>query len=598
MSQLTKEQQNDLYRRKVALGEVQGEMTGYASIDKPWLKYYDEAVLHMDIPSGSMYDYLHDCNKDYGSDIAIEYFGAKLTFNKLEEYIQKCRKSLIALGLKKGDVIGLFMLTTPETIALFYAANSIGIICAFLVVNTTAEEIKEKIKQTGCKFVFSTDLVYSHLLESVDGTQVTKIIKVPLGYSMPKVAKLIAMFRTPKFIRNNTIIDSISWAEFIQIGKKYVNEIEYSGDNLAVAVYMFTGGTTGISKGCEMSNSAGNAIAFGYINATPIFSINRGESFLSIIPPWLSYGLYCAIHMPLCAGVKVIISPDPAPKVAAKLLLNKKINHFTGGPMHLEGVVKSPKAQNMNFSFLKTAAYGGDSFTDEWEQNIASFFSNRRSDNCVIMGYGMSELAGTFCTASHQVKNMIPFAKNNVKIVTPDTTDELLYGEEGEILAYSPSMMNGYFGYEKETKDVFTIIDGKRWLHTGDLGVVNPDGFVKITGRLKRIYCSKDEEGVIGRVYPMKIEAKISELGFVDKVAVVGIRKMEDAYDSVAFVVLRDGIDTEEAERVLIDLCNRELPYISRPKAYKFVLNFPQTRAGKTDYKALEGMVEQISNEL
>lgn len=282
------------------------------------------------------------------------------------------------------------------------------------------------------------------------------------------------------------------------------------------------------------------------------------------------------------------MSPDPSPEKFTDLVLKYHPNHFSVGPMHINALMDSPKAVNEDLSYIITASYGGDSTSAEWEEKVRSFLFSHRCRYGVLSGYGLSEMASAFATKYHASTAMFPFARNNVKIIDLDTGEELSYGKEGEVCVSGPTMMCGYYQRQDETNELIWQENGVRWMHTGDLGYVTSEGHLYISGRLKRIFCSKSTAGIVSRVFPMKIERVIDKHYAVKKSAVVGKRDDRKGYCIIAYIVLGLSIDEHVLQNELQQLCISELDDVSQPEAFIIVTKLPHTKAGKIDYRALE----------
>lgn len=561
------------------------QLTGYPSIDKPWLKYFDEKTIIDEVPNCSMYHYIYERNKEYKQNKAIEYFGTVLTYGQLFSKIDDCAKALLEHGVKKGDIVSICTLNMPETVYLVYAANKIGAVCNMIGMNSSIEDIKSQIILTNTNCLFVVDMAYEKIVKAVKDTDVKLIVSISLAYSMKFVIGKITSLKTKKPKLNSK---SISWKQFIS--SKSDIKITEENDGNALAVIEYTGGTTGIPKGVMLSNNA--VVAYGWqyaITSGIVYNLKREHIFLNIIPPFFAYGLLASCHTALCCGLKVVLYPNPAPEVFPKLIKKYHPNHFCCGPMHIEAMEKDSDIQKMNLSFIESAITGGEKISDDWERIATEFLKDRGVKTGVINGYGMTEAAGGIATFTCTINKMITFPKSIVKVIDSGG-NELKYGEIGEICISSPTLMDGYYKSEKETKEVLFYEDNKKWLRTGDIGMILDDGSLKITGRLKRIYYKRDIDDNIVRVYPMRIEDTISKLDFIEKCTVVGKRDDDVNYCSIAFVILKKGTDVDKLfiEKQILDYCRENLSLSHMPDEIKFIDEFPFTRAGKVDYRKLE----------
>ena len=540
----------------------------------------------MDLPEGSMYDYMASCNEERLDEVALNYFGRKVTHRQMQEKIDACARALAAYGVRSGDAVSLCVLAMPEVVYLLYAINKIGAIANMIVMNATEVEIHEKLSVTESKVVITVDLALEKIVQASKKTAIKHIINISLAESMPFLIGTIYKWKSK--IQQKK---SISFREFLKAGQR--QNIEYLEINAdAPAVIAYTGGTTGKAKGVLISNRAANVIAFQFKYAGRLFKPKKGESFLNIIPPFLAYGLFFGIHMVLCVGLENILCPNPSPEQVPQLFLKYKPNYLSGGPLHMEAMIKNEQVQKMNLSFAKSVAYGGDGMSKEWEEKISHFLRVHHAPYGVMKGYGMTEMAAPICISGCLGDEMIPLFCNNVKILDIDTGEELGYNQEGEICVSGPTMMMEYYKNSEATREIVFEENGEKWLRTGDLGHVTKEGYFRLTGRLKRILWSIGADKTPSRVYPMEIENVLSRHTAVDKCAVVGRINGEKGYLVIAYVTLKSKDIGDNVEKELRQLCRQELKENAWPFEYHFVEKLPTTGAGKIDFRTLEKWVE------
>lgn len=570
--------------------EEEQDLTGYPSVDKPWLKYYSEEAINALLPEGSMYDYMTICNADRLDEIALNYFGRKITHRRMQAEINRCVHALVACGVKTGDMVSLCLLAIPEAVYLLYAVNKLGAVANFLVLNATPQELHEQIVASKSRVVITVDLAEKQIAEAVKNSCAEHIVSVSLAQSMPLVTA--ALFRL-KARQPRTA--SIPWHDFLAAGKTACLT-GHDADKDDAAVIEYTGGTTGKSKGVVLSNLSLNAVAFHYRHTEGLFNFQAGERFLCCVPPFLAVGLSVCYHMPLCIGFELVLSPDPSPQVVPLFIKKYKPNHVLSGALHIDQIVSDKSMNKMDLSFLSTIACGGDKKSTVWEKNASQFFLSHHAQHPLINGYGLSETAGSFCTTMHHADQMLPFVYNNMMIVDTETGNELTYGNEGEVLVSGPSLMLGYYGENADLDiNAFCWINGEKWFHTGDLGTISEDGYFAITGRIKRILWAMGADHVVNKIYPMQIEETILQDEAVKQCAVVGLPDAEKGFLPVAFIVLNETSENHDAiaERIQ-HICRQNLKANSQPHMQRFVKNLPYTRAGKVDYSTLERMAADL----
>jgi len=380
----------------------------------------------------------------------------------------------------------------------------------------------------------------------------------------------------------------IKWSEFIAkgFGTRYV-EAPYVGDALVAITY--TGGTTGTPKGVMLTNDSMNAVALNFMYCDVYHQY--GDRFLGIIPIFSAYGMVCGMHMPLCMGMCLVPVPKFVPTSIGKLVRMYRPNHIISTPVFIELLINSQEVQGMDLSFLYTLACGGDSMNEGLEHRLNEFRKEHGMKFPLAQGYGMSELsaAASFCvnTIYKEGSVGIPSLTVDVSICDPETGKELGYKEIGEVCVTGASMMKGYFNKPEETDYVMRRHeDGRIWIHSGDLGYMDEDGFLYIKGRIKRMITRFDGH----KVFPINLEGMITELPDIHNCAVVGTDDMEHSQGQypMAIIEVIKGADVAKVCKRVFDFCNENAEERGRPVAVVAVNALPLTPMGKVDNRALE----------
>lgn len=587
----------DLYLRGIATGKIQGPSTGYVSIDKPWLKFYKESDLELDLPRVSAYQYMMLNNAEYPEDIAINYFNHKINYKSFFKKIDEVAKALVASGVQKGDIVSICSITTPEVIYLFYALNKIGSVANMIDPRTNEERLIEIINTTNSKMVFSLDLINAKLKNIKDRLNTTDFVDINISNSMPLYLKLIVQSKT-----KGKAISFKPWNEFIKRSKE-IEKVETLGyiENYPAGI-VYTGGTTGVPKGAILSNDDFNAMAFQYKIAN--LGVERQQKLLDIMPPFIAYGLNNGIHLPLSLGVTNIIIPKFTPEKFPDYILKYKPNECLGVPSHFDVLTKSKKLANADLSFLIYPAVGGDAMNISLEKRLNKFLSEHNCKQKIAKGYGMTELSGAAITSSLEANKVgsvgIPFPKNNLGIFKPGTDEELGVNEVGEVCIVSPSMMYDYLNNESEALKVKKVhSDGQVWIHSQDYGYVDKEGFLYIKGRMKRTIVRPDGHNN----YPLEIENVINTYDGVKASAVVEMQatRLGNGNIPIAFVVLEDNIKVDKnlLYEELSKYCQERLPMRDVACHYIFIDELPLTDIGKVDYKRLkEVIIEKLYTDL
>lgn len=571
-------------------------LTGFPSIDKPWMKYYSEKAKNAKLPECTIYKYLWDNNKDYLDNTALNYYGRKISYGEMFANINKAAKAFYALGVRAGDIVVMTAVTTPETVYSFYGLNRLGAISNMVDPRTSEEGIMEYIKEVNAECVLTIDAALPKIKKAVMGTSVKKIIVVSPADSLPQPKKAAFILSnkikgtTPKLFNH-----CICWKAFIEFGnnEKPVYS-SYKKDSCCVIVH--TGGTTGSPKGVMLSNENINVSAFqGF---TCGFDFRREHSWLNIMPPFIAYGLCNGLHMPLFIGMEVVLIPAFDPSKYDRLLTKYKPNHIVGVPSHYGGLSASKKLSNADLSYLITPIIGGDSINVELEKDTNSFLNRHGCKTLISKGYGMTEVCAAVTACSTNACNKlgsvgIPLPLSTVSIFDTETRQELTLGQIGEVCMNTPNTMLGYYKRTKETDEILMVHeDGMIWVHSGDLGYIDEDGCLFIEGRLKRMIIRYDGF----KVFPLHIEKTVIKCNNIISCCVVGIKDPDHIQGKLpkVYSVLKDkSADKGKIKAELELLCRRELPEYAQPVDFAFIDELPLTPIGKVDYRALEALAEK-----
>ena len=573
-------------RRRKTMSEK--NLTGYPSIDKPWLKYYSEKAINAELPKCSMYEYMYENNKSYKENVAIDFYGHRISFSELFSNVECTAKAFVAAGITEGDVVAICSMTLPEIIYSIYALNIIGAVANMIDPRTNIERLKIYLDTSKTKLVVAIDKCISKIQKLKDMGFQGEFITVSSKDSLSFSAKVAYSIRNPE-----TYILGKTWKQFIAAGNHVsYQKAEYKADTPAVIVY--TGGTTGIPKGAVLSNDALNALAFQGLHIG--IEYERGHKLLNIMPPFIAYGIACGIHMPMILGLTNVIIPLLDPDKLADLICEHKPTVLVGVPMHYEKLADSSKLENVDLSFLTFACCGGDGMNEQTEMKLNSFLLSHNAKYKIAKGYGMTEVTSAAVNCNRTTNKPgsigIPLCRTTLAVFEPGTEKELPYNCEGELCISTSAMMLGYLENERETKNVrHTHSDGTTWIHSGDIGYIDEDGFVYIKGRMKRMIIRPDGHNV----WPAQIENIIMENATVDSCAVVG--KSDKVNTSgkwpVAFIVLKNEHKGDSSILSAIEQhCTEKIPPRDTVEFYE-IDNLPFTDIGKIDYRTLEQMAEK-----
>lgn len=569
--------------------QTEHELTGYPSIDKPWLKYYSEEVIKMPLPQKTLYSYLYENNRNHVESVALNYFGNRITYQEFFKHIKATADAFTMAGIKHGDIVTILSLITPETIYCIYALNYIGAVANMGYLSLSEDEIIQMVEKTNSKAIIVLDVAAEKVIHVQERLTSGMTIILPVESSMPWLMKSILKLKKKKLPNDGKQL--LTYPSFVKkyTGQKQATEVQWKEEQPAVLVY--TSGTTGEPKGVVLTNDNINAVAFQYRYSGLKFK--TGETILAFMPPFFAIGFCLNVHMPLALGLEEILGPNPDPDVITKLYKKCRPNHFVAAPTNILQIIDAMQGKSM--SHCITLAGGGESMTPQQEEMVNTYLAEHGSDAKYITGYGMTEFAATVTTGLNNVYREntlgIPLCKTIVKIVDTETGKELPYGEAGELCFHTPSQMKEYYQNPKETAETIRQHeDGMKWIHTGDLGWVDQDGFVHFKGRMKRIYMTQGEDGTLYKVFPARTEMVLMELGNVKKCAVTVRMEGKLVKEQIAYLVLEKKSEKENILETVKEHCRKMLPSHSVPGKYIILDEIPLTQSGKTDYRALEKM--------
>lgn len=560
----------------------------YASQAKPWLKYYDQKFIDQTLPALSAFEYVCQRSKNHLNDTALDYYGRKFAYADLIVNVKKTAAALRGAGVKKGDIITVVSIMTPEIIALFYAADMMGATLNLVDPRYSVEGIREYIEEVDSHLLVCLNVVYERCRQAAKRTNVEKVIVLSPADSLPPVMAVGYKLTTPD--KNKYASNVIRWKQFIKGGEGQSTAAEpYDPDHACVVVH--TGGTTGSPKGVMLTDDCFNGIALQFQAYPKLF--HRGQKLMNVMPPFIAYGFACGIHLPLVLGFTVIIIPNLDPAKLGSLVLKHKPEHMFGVPTHYQQLASDPKLRDKDLSFIINYAAGGDSLSRGAEQTVNDFLAAHGARYPIAKGYGMTEVSSA-ATVAAGLDNKpgsvgIPMVNTVVAAFEPGTDQELPIGQRGELCISGPCLMKGYYNKPEETAILLRRHpDGRVWAHTGDMGYLDEDGFVFLDSRIKRMIIRHDGF----KVFPSMIENVVSRHPAVHQCSVVGCADKDHTQGRLPFVYIVLKSDTtakkKQVIRELERMCAEELPEYVQPVAYKFISSMPMTPVGKVDYRQLE----------
>lgn len=550
------------------------ELTGYPSMDKPWLKYYKKEYIEAQIPHMSAYEYLKEKNKNHLDLNAIDSNVGNYTYKELFKMIEKTASSLYAMGMKKGKIALCMLPVLPHESFIFYAIDKIGAAMCQLPPQSTVEEICNSIIK------FNSDIIF--IFNSFLTSETEMFI-----YQNTNIKNIVEISFLPPQNRDKR---TISWNEFLKVGNNTIlPEIKRNPQELLFLAG--TGGTTGTPKNVMLNDNCFNIMVHQIINSD--LNYNAGDKWIRLWPLFSGTAVVSNHHLPLCIGANNLLREFPINlNDFDKMILEDKPNHVIMIPQLLDVLERSELLKDEDLSFIKTAGCGGLSITSQFEKRVNDFFRKHNLNTFLGYGWGCTENASATTIRSNFETTSIgtsgvPLVQTIVSVFDPETLNEKQYNEEGELCINSKTIMMGYYNDKELTNSVIkTHADGSTWLHTGDLGTISEDGIVTINGRMTRVIFVFPT----AKIYPQALESMISRVSGVREVAVCAMPDLENEgfYLPICFIVADKAYNFEDIKEQINKLCIEELPEYSRPREILFKDFLPLTKVGKPDVKALE----------
>lgn len=565
------------------------------NIAMPWAEAAakDGVPTHIEYFDGTLFEAVEAVAEKYPKNIAFDFMGRPTTYKRLVEEVHACAKSLKTLGVREGDRVTIAMPNCPQGIFAFYAVNLIGAVASMIHPLSAEKEIEFYINDSASVTAITLDQFYSKFERIRKNTKLVNVIIASIKDELSKPVKvgyMVTEGRKQEKIPKDAPV--IRWNQFMRLGRHCFYNYRVKRTSADPAVILYSGGTTGISKGILLSNGNFNALTDQIVATNPIFEV--GDIMLAAMPIFHGFGLGVCIHTMLAKGGRCILVPRFTPKSYAKLITKYKCNFIAGVPTLYEAILRLPLLDKADLSHLKGVFSGGDSLSIELKKRMDQFLADHNCSIRVREGYGLTETVTACCLTPMKEEKEgsigIPFPDTYIKIVRPGTSEVLDFGEEGEILLAGPTIMQEYINHPQETADTLRKHDdGLTWVYTGDLGYMDEEGFVYFRGRSKRMIISSGYN-----IYPAQLENIIDGNEKVHMSCVIGVPDPYKMKAVKAFIVPMPGIEpTEELREEIMAYCRKHIAKYAMPKTIEFREELPKTLVGKVAYRKLEKEEEE-----
>ena len=569
----------------------------------PWEPWMGEVPMHLDYFQGSMFDAVKKIAEQYPQNTAFTFMGRPTLYPDMIREIEQCARALKALGIRENDKVTIAMPNCPQAIALFYGVNRIGAIANMIHPLSAEKEIEFYLNVSESETAITLNQFYQKFANILPNTRVKHLIianiadalspVMKVGFAVKNVidpiSKALKKHTKPQFQKKvpKNAPKVVLWKDFLAGEEKVTGDyaVKRAGEDPAVILY--SGGTTGTTKGIVLTNLNFNALGQQVVAANPIFT--PGDKMLAAMPLFHGFGLGVCVHTMLSQGGHCILIPQFTAKTYAKDMVKHHCNLIAGVPTLYEALLRLPSMEGADLSCLKGVFSGGDSLSIELKKKFDKFLADHGASIQVREGYGTTETVTACCltplTKAKEGSIGIPFSDVYIKIVEPGTDKELPYGTEGEILLAGPTVMKEYMKHPQETAQTLRHhADGLTWVYTGDLGVMDEEGFIFFKGRAKRMIISSGYN-----VYPAQIENILDAHDKVQMSCVIGVPDSYKMQKVKAFVKLAAGVPANDAtKQELLDYCRKRIAKYAMPYDIEFREDLPKTLVGKVAYRVLE----------
>lgn len=563
-------------------------------MNKPWVKSYDPWFKPtFKYPELTLYETVARTARQFPQYPALSFLGREISYADLLDQIDQAATCLQKTGFVRGDIATICLPNTPHAVIFFYAVNRLGGICNMVHPLTPAEELSHYIRTTRSDYLIILDAFLSKHIEMLNKSRIRQTfvcsIMDYLNLGM-KVGFYLTKGRKIPSVPGNTLY--MTWKSFIGLAGETAPYKRASGCH-DCAVYLHSGGTTGTPKTIMLSSYNFNVLATQGPQIVGIEDVENfdplGLSMVTILPLFHGFGLCMGMHTMLAIGLKAILVPMFTPEQLAKVIISEKPSYIAAVPTLFEGILKNSKLQKADLSCLQAVFCGGDTLTADLKRRFDDFLRDRGSQCTLREGYGLTETV-TVCAVNPMLDSRentvgLPLADVLMKVVEPGTKNELPAGQDGEFCIHAPTIMLGYLDDPEATRETIRRHpDGLDWVHTGDFGYMDEDGYFHFKQRIKRIL---KVSGV--PVFPAQIEDAVTTFPGVRMACAIGIPHPYKMQVVKLFVVLDDDAPDEETmRRKILEFCEKTMLQYSIPKEIEFRSDLPRTKVGKIDFVSLE----------
>lgn len=576
------------------LGDGCMKFTGYPSIDNIHNKDYSFFDRNPIIPDMSIYNTINMLSTFYRKEEAIDCLDLNVNYDEMINDTVLLSKTFRELGIKKGDIISVSMPNFYQGVIIYLAANRIGAVTTFINSMSSIEEVLGYLNEFESSLFINFDKDSEYNKKIKDNSKVRNIITLNRDEINTKnYGNIISSA--------NGYSDDLSFSDIGSIAKYYKKPIYTLYGGKEDSLILFTSGSTGNPKSVVLTNQ--NILASGiYMKNTGRIKAKVGERCLVCVPFSYPYGFATSTIMSLICGRVAVLAPTLS-KDNIRYYLSKNPNYVFGSPALLELIKRNVKDSD-DLSSIHTFVSGGDFLTTNQNKAGVEFFKKHGAETIICNGSGNAETVGTNTMAVGSINKPETVGRvlvgTKAIVVNPDTLEEVKYGEEGMLCISGKHVFKGYYKNEDMSRETRFVYKGIEYYKTGNMGILDTDGYFTLTGRSSRYYIRSD----LNKVYLEHIQNVISLIDVVDSCCVVPKEDKDLLFTNKAYVVLKDGVlPSLEVSDYIMNMCYKplynsvtgemvQLKPFEVPESITFLDVLPRTKADKVDYTFLENMAK------
>ena len=539
---------------------------------RPWLKNYSPGVAaDVHLSETSLSHLIDDAVRDVPHKVALEFFGATTTYAELGSQIDRAAEGLRLAGVQAGDRVALILPNCPQHIIAFYAILRLGAIVVEHNPLYTGAELRHMFEDHGAKAAIVWDKISGHITGLPDDIRPAHIYAVNLIKAMPALTRVALKLPVKKARESREKLEgaapgTTSWAQLLKsppIDPDFKRPTAHD-----IALLQYTSGTTGLPKGVMLTHR--NLESNGRMGEAWI-KPSDDECIYSVLPLFHAYGMTLGVTIAALCRARLVLFPTVDMGLIIKAMKKTRPTILPAVPPVYRRLMDVAKEQGISLQGVRYAVSGAmnlpPELVAEWEEASGGY---------MVEGYGLTECAPLVsCNPLNDTRRAgsigIPFPSTDIRVVDPETLQDVPLGEEGELWVYGPQCFAGYWKREEDTQKTITA-DG--WLRTGDIVRLDEDYFIQIVDRIKEVIITGGFN-----VSPTEVETALKQHDSVADAAVVGIPQASGGEMVVAAVIPAEGHAVDE--HALREHCYARVTRYKVPRKIVAVDDLPRSMLGK-----------------